>query len=384
MNINFGFHVHRVDDVAQAAKIGYTTIRLWDAGVDRASMQPASTAINYSLIDSFINAAEGAGLKISWTVGLTPQWDSARPNELSSYGPGQAAEPVNLIGWTNYIKAIVTKYKGRIYAYEPWNEVSFPHDPHFTGDSGGVDNNFFTGNASKMVELAKVVYTQVKAIDPSALVLTPSFHCTGDWGEKFNYYLAQGGKQYCDVVSQHYYFDPAPESIMLAMNFMKDTSINNGIGHLPIWNTEVGRTFPENVKNYPGLSLPEVVYALTLRTYLINAAMGLESVYWYAWDNDVMGVHDASGKDFGSAACKAVVQLLKGLSTITLTNSNNLYTATLKTDKGHFKARWIGGIKPKSRSLKLTHSASKWGMIPNNYPAGTVVSIGAVPVLERL
>jgi GH35 family endo-1,4-beta-xylanase len=174
-----GTHVHNPMDIPSAASAGYKTIGLWDSGTDWASLEPKPGVWQFNRIDTYLTQSEKAKLKVIWTLGLTPRWASARPDENCPYGFGCAAEPYDINDWRNYVHTIATKYKGRIEAYEPWNEVSYPNDSQFSKGTGGDPHGFFTGNVGNMVTLTQVAYEEVKKADPNALVLSPSIHYTG-------------------------------------------------------------------------------------------------------------------------------------------------------------------------------------------------------------
>jgi hypothetical protein len=295
-----GTHVHDPANVDAASRLGYQAIRLWDSATGWSSVQPYATQSTFDRADRYLAASERAGLRVLWTLGNTPRWASARPNEPCSYGKGCAAEPTNIATWRRYVRTVATRYRGRVECYEPWNEVSFPTDPQFSpAGAGGTPGQFFSGTVKAMVRLARVAHEEIKAADPKACVLAPSFHpASGDWAQKFDRYLAAGGGAYMDVVSQHFYFRDEPEQTVPVIRAMRRVMQKHGVAHLPIWNTEVGAPFAakDKAKEWPGLSGSELVYSLTLRTYLLNASEGVARTYWYAYDNRNFGF-SAAGLD---------------------------------------------------------------------------------------
>ena len=60
--------------------------------------------------------------------------------------------------WRNYVRAVAEHYKGRIRAYEIWNEQ---------------DGGFWrpAPNAAQYTELLKIAYREIKAVDPDATVI---------------------------------------------------------------------------------------------------------------------------------------------------------------------------------------------------------------------
>ena len=68
----------------------------------------------------------------------------------------------------NFMAALATRYKGRVQAYEVWNEQNFSREW-----GGG------TINAGAYVELLKVAYPRIKAADPNAIVISGALTPTG-------------------------------------------------------------------------------------------------------------------------------------------------------------------------------------------------------------
>lgn len=381
--LTLGFHAHDPAHIPAAASTGYRAIRLWDTYTDWASLKPEPNSWQFNRIDAYLAASEKANLKVLWSIGNTPRWASARPNERCAYGFGCAAEPANIEDWRRYVRTIATTFRGRIECYEPWNEASFPSDPAFKQPgSGGAPAQFFTGSVDAMLSLARVAYEEVKRADPQACVLSPSFHTSGDWVLKLDRFLAAGGGQYLDVVSEHFYFGEEPERVVRIIREIKQVLAKHGLGHVPIWNTEVGWPFIEQSKWWPGLSLEDLVYAMTLRTYLLNLSEGVSRVYWYAWDNKGMGYFDPStNQDFGSAAAASAVHLLDGFEAASCQSKGNLWQCQVTADGKRLKVLWLAGKTVVPVSITFNHNATRWGHAPEFFPAGRQIALDGRPVI---
>lgn len=381
--MTLGFHAHDPARIQAAASTGYGAIRLWDTGTDWASLAPQRGLWNFDRIDAYLVASEKAHLKVLWTIGNTPRWASARPHEKCAYGAGCAAEPASIEDWRSYVRTIATTFRGRIECYEPWNEVSFPTDPIFKQPGAGGDPaQFFSGSVDAMVSLARVAYDEIKRVDPQACVLSPSFHNSGHWAEKFDRFLAAGGGRYLDVVSQHFYFGEEPEQVVPTIRAMRQVMAKHGLSHRPIWNTEVGWPFVAQAKQWSGLSLEDLVYALTLRTYLLNASEGVSRVYWYAWDNKGMGFFDSdTNRDFGSAAVSAAVHLLDAFEAASCEANGSLWQCRVTAGGRRFKVVWLAGRNTTPLSVVFKHNATRWGRLSESLPAGRQIALDGRPVI---
>lgn len=381
--MTLGFHAHDPAHIQAAAGTEYSAIRLWDTGTDWASLAPQRNLWNFDRIDAYLAASEKSHLKVLWTIGNTPRWASARPYEKCAYGSGCAAEPANIEDWRRYVRTITTTFRGRIECYEPWNEVSFPTDPIFKpAGAGGEPAQFFSGSVDAMVSLARVAYEEIKRADPQACVLSPSFHSSGSWAEKFDRFLAAGGGKYLDVVSQHFYFGEEPEQAVPTIRAMRQVMAKHGLSQVPIWNTEVGVPFMATAKQWPGLSLEDLVYAFTLRTYLLNASEGVSRVYLYAWDNKGMGFFKPdTNLDFGSAAALVAVHLLDGLEAASCQSKGDLWQCRVSAGGRRFKVVWLAGKNVKPLPIAFKHNAKRWGRVPELLPAGRQIDLDGRPVL---
>ena len=54
---------------------------------------------------------------------------------------GAPAEPKDVKDWINYLQTVATRYRGKIFNYEIWNE---PNDPQY-----------FSGTIPKLVQLTQ-------------------------------------------------------------------------------------------------------------------------------------------------------------------------------------------------------------------------------------
>jgi hypothetical protein len=378
-----GFHAHNPENITAAASTGYSAIRLWDTGTDWASLKPKRDQWNFERIDAYLATSQKANLKVLWTLGNTPRWASARPYEKCAYGYGCAAEPANIKDWRRYVRTVATTFRGQIECYELWNEASFPSDPAFKKPGAGGDpGQFFSGSVDAMVKLARVAYEEIKRADPQACVLSPSFHNSGHWAEKFDNFLAAGGGKYFDVVSQHFYYADEPEQAVTTIHAMQKIMAKHGLNDVPLWNTEVGVPFVAKDKKWTGMSLEDLVYAQTLRTYLLNASAGISRVYWYAWDNKEFGFFDPkTNLDIGSGAASAAVRLLDGIKSVSCQAKGNLWQCRVIASNRDFKVIWLTGKTTQSTKMAFDQATTRWGRVPEQFLAGEQIVLDGRPVI---
>lgn len=214
---------------------------------------PAPGQYEWGALDRIVDAANAYGINVLFSVVKAPQW--SRPAGDTDQGP--PADP-NVYG--EFLRAMAERYKGRVRAYEIWNEQNLYYE------WGGKGHKL---NAAKYVELLKVAYRAIKSVDPNAIVvsgaLTPTGWNDGDTAIDDRVYLEQmyqaGLKNYCDAVGAHpsgynnppdatwqSWSDPATNAAKGHPSwFFRDTMegyrnimLKYGDGNKRIWPTEFG------------------------------------------------------------------------------------------------------------------------------------------------
>jgi hypothetical protein len=105
--------------------------------------------------DRLMKAIDDAGLKVVARVDGTPPW------ALSEQVYPDDGPPDRMSDWTDFLTALATRYRGRIDAYEVWNE------PNLMREWGRNPPN-----AVEYTEMLRVSYRAIKAADAQALVIT--------------------------------------------------------------------------------------------------------------------------------------------------------------------------------------------------------------------
>jgi hypothetical protein len=382
---SFGIHVHRSENIAAAKAVGFGSLRLWDSGTSWRDLEPRRGLLALAPLSYIVREARRAGLKPMLTLGSTPKWASVRPEEECAYGVGCAAEPRDVEAWRVYVRRVASGFRESIECFEPWNEVSFPREPGLAeGERGGSLGHFFSGSARDMVEISRATYQEVKAANAGACVLSPSFHSSGDWIEKLDRFLAVGGGRWFDVLSFHFYFGTEPEETIVGMKRVQETLSKYGLGQRRIWNTEVGIPFHLTAERIKAIGYDDLVYAMTLRTYLVNFGSGIERVYWYAWDNEQFGISGGTNnRGVGAQAIRASISLLRGTSRVACSDEQGLWTCDIKSGRGRQWVAWTTAKGPVGRVIRVGGGARRWGEDGESFRAGSEVVLDARPIVWR-
>jgi hypothetical protein len=306
----FGIHFHRLvlnpDEKAIRTmwpSLAFGSVRLWDSGTLWSEVAPKAGQWNFGRMDAYVGEAGSHGASVLYTLGGTPRWASARPEERCSYGYGCAAEPVRLAHWEEYVRRVAQRYQGQVGAFELWNE---PYFSDIARDRGR--QAFFTGSVADMVGMARAARRVLDEASPGSILAAPGFVNGPD---RLDLFLEAGGKDYVQAIDYHFYATDADHFIRQMLE-VREIMRRHGVGDLPLWNTEQG------VEVHPDSSpLPrEGAQVLTRKTaaarmaqYLVlGAAAGLDRFYYYAWDNDRSGMVTRSGDRLPAHDAMARVQ----------------------------------------------------------------------------
>lgn len=225
------------------AGFGWLTQQVrWDG------LEPSQGApVDWTQLDTAVNTAAAAGIKMMFSVVAAPQWAAVQgaqfPRDPELFQP--------------FLKQMVSRYRGKVQAYQIWNEQNFAIEV----GKGQI-------NAGKYVEFLKACYETIKAVDPSIIVISGAPTPTGvndpnlaidDATYLQQMYAYQNGvvKDYFDVLGAHPqgYANPPEENVAnhTQANFSnhpsfffrrvedyRDIMHKAGDGNKKIWATETG------------------------------------------------------------------------------------------------------------------------------------------------
>lgn len=372
----FGMHMHFTDTPwpAVARRIG--AVRLWDAdgpptGAQWAAINPEPGIYEWAALDAHVARARTNNADVVFTLGRTPRWASARPDEPSPYGLGQAAEPANDADWQAWVQAVGERYQGQIHYWEIWNEPN--------------DAAFYSGTLEQLVDLTRQARAVLKAIDPTNQIVSPSPYAI----EFLDRYLARGGGAYVDVIGYHFYVGTPPEILYTTyVPNVRLTLAQHGQLHKPLWNTEAGWLRPT-----PGGPLTlsdEVAVGYVARAYILNWAAGVNRFYYYSWDNDdvmdiIVTTPDHTTLTPAGIAYREIARWLVGAQMAALTvDDNDSWTVTLIRPDGSSAYLLWNPTQAQTVTVPTTWQvARRWTLdgAVQPLPDDRTIAITAAPIL---
>lgn len=273
-----------LDELA-AAHVGWIRLDIGWATLEQAGKgklnQPYIDRIN-----SVVNAARARGIQVFAMLWNTPKWANG--------GKDWIVPPTDPKEYARIAKLMAQRFKGRIAAWEIWNEPS--------------SEFFWAGDVKAYVDLVKVAYPAFKAGDPkSTVVVGGTVYNDDKWlGEAYD----AGLHGFFDAISTHPYMGPsnaAPELIDVGTIWRMDhvravhqLMVDRGDGEKPIWFTEFGWSTHDNVAGAQAWEIGvtdalQAEFLLRAFTQIAENYPYVTHAFWYtARDVDSDDAHKAS------------------------------------------------------------------------------------------
>ncbi len=262
----FGFDFH--DPVAHWPAEPFSYWRVWDANVDWARIETAPGVFDFTLLDQYVALAARHNVKMVYVLGNTPQWAATDPNHVGTQGlPGATSPPTDFSIWQTFVQTVAMRYRGRIFAYEVWNEADLP--------------GYWTGNLSEMLQICQIAYQTIKRADPNAVVLAPSL-VAGNGIGYLNDFLSNGGAQFTDAIAYHLYNTNRSPEVVIPFD-QQVLSIAQVWGK-QVWDTEFGW-------GPWGTWSDQDAASFLARSLILQSSQGIAPIIWYAWDDRGPWVH---------------------------------------------------------------------------------------------
>ncbi|MEK6794063.1 MAG: sugar-binding protein [Spirochaetota bacterium] len=371
------------------AESGVRQVRDWGGGgnhmLNWRRIEPAEGAYDWTIADRYLDEATKRGMKVvpclgdwwciqkpldSWGQEYFPEWAKSRMIfSAGTYAPEAArgvlmcsTPPEELIDWQRFVKACVSRYKGRITHWEILNEPNVSITPEY------------------YAAYLKMMNRIIKEADPNARVV--GFCATGDLGGNMLKFLdvcfKLGTLDHCDAVSFHPYgaaLDWTAPMSAEANNIAMRALVNKYGGEKKeLWNTECFY-LAKPVKN--NMSAQSLMQGHELaRRVLIDAATGvvrsfnLPNDYLFRWDLALNYFHSFGylGGDLIPSRLFVIQNTLareftgvKFIKQVTTSGRNKLYL--YERSAGPIAAAWSYDLDNKPSMIKLPNAGGKIRLI---------------------
>jgi hypothetical protein len=258
--------------------LDFGSLRLWDAHVTWRELEVSPGVFNWTLLDSYVRAAQQHHTQVTLVLATTPAFYSAAPS----------LPPTLTSDYTRFVRAVMQRYRSfegqrGITAYQVWNEGNVPF--------------FWSGTPHRLALLTRAVWRIHRQVDPGATIVAPSFAVRLPSQRRWlSAYESQrvGGhpvRHFYDANALSIYPQTTygariggPEDSMRLVNVVRHVLARDGVpSATPLWATEVNY----GVTGQPTAATPiseRRQVANVIRTYVLGAARGLARMYWYRYD----------------------------------------------------------------------------------------------------
>jgi len=220
--------------------------------------------------DEAVGEAERSGAKVLGIMGGSPFWANG--------GMPWMYPPTDLEAWRDYVRTLSSRYRGRVAAWEIWNEENIlpfwqpQPDPAY------------------YVQLLSIASQEIRSADPGAVIVMGGLAGPGvDYLEEC---LKLGAAEYVDAVAYHPYpetmgivgsdadslYRPKEALCRLLVDYVHNLVARYTSRDIRIWITEVGWTTCS--QSPPGVDEPTQASYL-LRTLVNYATTDVERVFWF-------------------------------------------------------------------------------------------------------
>lgn len=304
VEFGYGIQAHLWDGdlepvVSAVLNLGFNWVK---QQVEWRVMEPENGNYQWGNTDRIVNGLTANGLKPMLSVVKSPEW--ARPSTTDFNVEGPPGDPQE---FAEFLAAMAARYKGRVKAYEVWNEQNL----HYEWGNEPLD-------PARYMTLLKLAYAAIKTADPEAVVISGALTPTGappPWAiDDFQYLEAMyqnGLKEACDAVGAHpsgYNMPPDADwqawsqpglvfqgpvnnrhhswSFKATMEGYRNIMLKYDDGGKTIWATEFGwasSALPSANYEYAADNSLEQQAAYTVRAYQMGKAWGWVGVM-FLWN----------------------------------------------------------------------------------------------------
>ena len=291
--LDIGIHINKT--VLPQIAVNYGAVRSHSTTMGSPSkilawrdIETSKGVFDWTNIDQWVAAHEALGHYMVCDILTPPDWAvTASAVGGSAWGGKSNLPPTNNQDVIDFVTAFVTRFTGRVHAYDGWNEPN-------------LVQKYYVGTAGRLAEIQRIFYQTVKAIDPAAIVLSPEFTSvftgitggtSGQVGLREFLAASDGaggtGAQWFDVCAYHFYCNDSalrPSALWRMYSGVKTELTTSGRGSVDIWATETGVIVP----NFTTLTTDVRNSLLRLHMYTLFA-LGCKKVFWFSVDETFIG-----------------------------------------------------------------------------------------------
>lgn len=226
-------------------------------------IEPEAGKWDFSYRDAFVDAAVRNGTKV---IAILDFDNDAVEQDPVGKTKGPYIAPADIPRFLEYVRQTVTHFKGRVYAWEIWNEPNI-----------GL---FWKGSLREFYVLARQTAEAVRAADPSAIIVGTAM--TSPFGaltsEGIEGLHASGALAQVQYPSCHLYVTNPRHYVP---EFMKVLATARRYRHRgSIWVTEVGA--PDG-GYYPWVTTGAMLADHVIKAYTSATSLGFDTVVWYCF-----------------------------------------------------------------------------------------------------
>ncbi|MGH9078225.1 MAG: beta-galactosidase, partial [Acidimicrobiales bacterium] len=213
-------------------------------------IEPSKGVFDWSHSDAIVNTAARYGIQVEPILVFCPTWEGA-PTCVPNPGDYSA-----------FVAAVAHRYNGKIHAYDIWNEPNCCAGKYFAGSE-----------ANYVSDVLNPAFAAVKAVDPSASVLTEALGPDTAWIAG----LKADGARF-DIFSYHDY--PADPATVNSDGWTVRNQLNaDGYSAVPLWLDEFST--PENTTS-------DSTQQSWLTTVAAPGANPAVNIKWYNLTDDLI------------------------------------------------------------------------------------------------
>ncbi len=329
---------------AIAARAGIRWWRLDELSPFTAWAAVEPTAGRHVWYDREVDGLRARGFSLLGVLGRTPRWAGREP-------PGEAVDagawpPARTSDFTAYVREVTRHYRGRIDAYELWNEP--------------WNRQSWAAPPAQYVAIARAGAAAVRAGDPAAVRVGGSFY-PGDTGF-MDQALARGLTGFLDAVSYHHYVSPEAASpgatgrdqVSQWARLVRGRVDLSGARRPPLWMTEGGAPSPPFAAWLGQESGARAAARALAKTLVLARASGVRRFFYYSvWQDrgaprsygsatrENWSLLDAAGDGKPTLPALATcVRFLEGAEPVARIESRGLRAYTFRRGSGSLLVLW--------------------------------------------